>query len=135
LEYIQVGIAPRNKYADAGQIRYDTKFADYLRANKSLDSSTIAPGFKDQYDIDPNVDPNVKPLYPDEQKKEETKVVKDLVTGNVWWVVIGIGVSLLVLAIITYFLCCKRQPKPQYVYQTMPGQNRNLSVQQLDGEE
>jgi hypothetical protein len=46
-DYIQVGIAPRNKFVDIGQVRYDPKFEDYERADKRLDSSSIAPGFQD----------------------------------------------------------------------------------------
>lgn len=76
----------------------------------SLDSSFIAPGYKDQYVDEPMVDPNDKPLYPDDNSDKSK--VKDLVTGNYWWVVLGVGISLLVLALITYFLCCKRQQKP-----------------------
>jgi hypothetical protein len=64
--YIQVGIAPRNKKVDIGQIRYDTTFKDYQRADKSLDTSMIMAGYEDQYDMEIKVDPGNKPNYPND---------------------------------------------------------------------
>jgi hypothetical protein len=45
--YIQVGIAPRNKWVDVGQVRYEPNFKDYKRENRDLDTSTIMTNFVD----------------------------------------------------------------------------------------
>lgn len=64
--YLQIGLAPRNKMVDVGQVRYEPNFIDYQRADRLLDSSAIMDGFKDQYDMIPNPSPDVKPTYPDD---------------------------------------------------------------------
>lgn len=38
-DYIQVGIAPRDKGLDVGQVRYEPKFSGYNKGIKSLDMS------------------------------------------------------------------------------------------------
>lgn len=65
-QYIQVGIAPRNKEVDLGQIRYDPSFKGYQRADRTKDSTSIMDGFKDQYDMEITPSPDVKPTFPDD---------------------------------------------------------------------
>lgn len=112
-DYIQVGIGLRNQFSDIGQIRYDPRFVGYIRAEKTLDSSKISPGFEDQYDATIVVDPNVQPKYPNTTDNGSKVKVDGPDTGNLWWIIVGLVGSLLVLAVITYFLCCKSGQKPQ----------------------
>lgn len=46
-DFIQVGIAKRDKKVDIGQVRYEPNYKGYMRANRNDDQSEIMEGFTD----------------------------------------------------------------------------------------
>lgn len=129
----QIGIAERNKTIDLGQIRYEPNFIDYLRANKSLDSSKIASGYIDQYDMEIKPSPDVNPTYPDDPDNPVDPKPENKDKGNGAWLAIGAAIiGIIILATVTVCCCCKKQQRGgSYVFKTydkVPGE----SSEQLD---
>jgi hypothetical protein len=107
-DYIQVGIAPRNKQVDIGQIRYEPNFKDYIRANKVNDKSQIMAGFTDQYDIIPNPDPDVKPNYPDDPDHPIDPGAEK--NYSLLYAFVGVSAAFIVLIVVTV-ICCRRKKR------------------------
>lgn len=109
-DYIQIGIAPREKHLDVGQIRYEPNFSGYIRANASDDISTILPGYEDQYKMPIKPDPNVKPNYPNDPDAPDDNGQGDPrgpSKKDAIWIIVTILVALLGLGV--GFVCYRRR--------------------------
>lgn len=75
-DYIQIGLGLKKTDFDIADIRYNYQSEKYSPEAKADDSSTIKPGFQDQYDQTPvNPDP-VKPVVPDDSKNQTNSTGK-----------------------------------------------------------
>lgn len=84
-------------------------------------------GFTDQYDMEINPNPDVKPTFPDDGDDSKPNVPSP---QGLKWAFIGIGISFIVLLIITIACCMRKQARAKsYEYKTYGNKE---SVEKLD---
>lgn len=117
-DYIQVGIAERNKEVDIGQVRYDPKFPGYERAYKEYDGSKIKEGHVDQYDMAIEPDQKDKATFFGNDPDHVKRPPRFTTVPNVKVSMIALAVTV-VLMIIGMFICChciKKLDDPKMTY-------------------